>query len=91
MARRRPAQRSRQPQTLLTVHPHAAGMDIGSRFHVVAVSPDRVAEPVRTYESFTAALHRMADWLVELGITTVAMASTGVSWSQPSQFWRPAG
>jgi transposase len=55
-------------------------MDIGSRFHVVAVPPDRAAEPVRTFESFTADLHRMADWLVELGITTVAMESTGVYW-----------
>jgi transposase len=55
-------------------------MDIGSRFHVVAVSPDRTTEPVRTFESFTADLHRMADWLVELGITTVAMESTGVYW-----------
>jgi len=48
MARRRPTKRTRQPQTLLTVHPHAAGMDIGARFHVVAVAPDRAAEPVRT-------------------------------------------
>ena len=73
MARRRPAKGTRQQQTLLTVHPHAAGMDIGSRFHVVAVPPDRSPEPVRTVESFTADLHRMVDWLVELGITTVAM------------------
>jgi transposase len=79
MARRRPAKSTRQ-QTLLTVHPHAAGMDIGSRFHVVAVPPDRSPEPVRTFESFTADLHRMVDWLVELGITTVAMESTGVYW-----------
>jgi hypothetical protein len=80
MARRRPAKRTRQQPTLLTVHPHAAGMDIGSRFHVVAVSPDCTTAPVCTFESFTADLHRMADWLVDLGITTVAMASTGVYW-----------
>jgi transposase len=55
-------------------------MDSGARFHVVAVPPDRSPEPVRTFESFTADLHRMADWLVELGITTVAMDSTGVYW-----------
>jgi transposase len=36
---------------------------------------------VSTYESLTADLHRMADWLVALGITTVAMESTGVYWS----------
>ena len=48
MARRRPAKSPRQ-QTLRTVHPHAAGLDIGSRFHVVAVPPDRSPEPVRTF------------------------------------------
>ena len=77
MARRRPAQSTRRQQPLLTVHPHAAGLDSGSRFHGVAVPPDRSAEPVRTDESFTAALHRMADGLVDLGITTVALESSG--------------
>jgi transposase len=62
------------------VHPAAAGIDIGARFHVVAVPPDLSPEPIRTYESFTKDLHRMADWLVELGITTVAMESTGIYW-----------
>ena len=38
------------------------------------------AEPVRTYQSFTDDLHQMADWLVDLGITTVAMESTGIYW-----------
>jgi hypothetical protein len=53
---------------------------MGSRFHVVAVSPARAAEPVRTFESFPADLHRMADWFVDLGIPTVARASTGGAW-----------
>ena len=50
MARRRPAKSTRQ-QMLLTVHPHEAGMDIGARFHMVAVPPDRSPEPVRTSPS----------------------------------------
>ena len=53
---------------------------MGSRFHVVAVAPDRDAEPVRTFQSFTQDLHRLADWLKTVGITTVAMESTGVYW-----------
>jgi hypothetical protein len=32
------------------VHPHAAGVDIGAEFHVVAVPPDADAEPVRTFQ-----------------------------------------
>lgn len=35
------------------VHSHAAGVDIGAKFHVVAVPPDADAEPIRTFQSFT--------------------------------------
>jgi hypothetical protein len=35
---------------------------------------------VRTSRSFTDDLHQLADWLVELGVTTVAMESTGIDW-----------
>jgi transposase len=31
-----------KPAGLPIIHPFAAGIDIGSRFHVVAVSPDLV-------------------------------------------------
>ncbi|MGK6945350.1 hypothetical protein MMK77_00002075 [Citrobacter freundii] len=48
------------------IHPHAAGVDIGAEFHVVAVPPDADAEPVRTFQSFTGDLHRMSDWLKNL-------------------------
>lgn len=66
--------------SLKTVHRHAAGLDVGSTFHVVAVAPDRDEEPVRTFRSFTADLHALADWLTTAGIETVAMESTGVYW-----------
>jgi transposase len=65
---------------LSTVHASAAGLDVGSTFHVVAVPPDRAEEPVRTFRSFTGDLHRLADWLTDVGITTIAMESTGVYW-----------
>lgn len=62
------------------INEKAAAIDIGSRFHVVAVPPILSAEPVQTFQAFTADLQRMANWLVALGITTVAMESTGVYW-----------
>jgi transposase len=62
------------------VHPHAAGIDIGATFHVVAVSPESDATPVREFKSFTTDLHRLSRWLREVGVTTVAMESTGVYW-----------
>ena len=65
---------------LALTHPNAAGIDIGSASHFVAVPPDRDDEPVREFRSFTADLERLADWLGECGIDTVAMESTGVYW-----------
>src|SRR3546814_12865161 len=58
----------------------AAGIDVGSRSHFVAVPEDLDAEPVREFAAFAGDLHRLADWLVSLGIGTVAMESTGVYW-----------
>jgi transposase len=72
-------QHSKKPAFSL-VNPHAAGIDIGSQFHVVAVSAERDQEPVRTFRSFTGDLYRLANWLKDIGITTVAMESTGVYW-----------
>lgn len=70
--------KSRQPLSL--THPNAAGIDIGSASHFVAVPPDRDDQPVREFASFTADLHRLADWLDACGVDTVAMESTGVYW-----------
>ncbi len=55
------------------VHPAAAAIDIGATMHVPAVGSNRDKEPVRTFRTFTADLHRLADWFSEYGIKTVAM------------------
>src|SRR4029453_6658701 len=65
---------------LEVVHPHTAGIDVGNESHFVAVRPDSDPEPVREFGSWTAALHRMADWLQTLGVKDVVMQSTGVYW-----------
>jgi transposase len=70
--------RSRKP--LSRINAHAAGIDIGSTMHVVAVAEGQDPEPVRTFRSFTCDLQALADWLREVGITTVAMESTSVYW-----------
>ena len=53
---------------------------LGAREMYVAVPPDRDPEPVRVFPTFTCDLEALADWLMECGITTVAMESTGVYW-----------
>ena len=75
-----PKSKKRRTPRFTPVNTNAAGIDIGSRFHVAAVGADRDEEPVRTFTSFTGELHRLADWLQELGVTTVAMESTSVYW-----------
>jgi transposase len=73
--------RVRRSRPLLErVNANAAGIDCGSESHYVAVPPDRDPEPVRCFKTFTDGLHRLADWLVACGVTTVAMEATGVYW-----------
>src|SRR5215212_3667688 len=68
------------PAQLQHVNLHAAGIDIGAAAHFVAVPPDRDPQPVRQFGTFTADLHRLADWLTACGVDTVVMESTGVYW-----------
>ena len=65
---------------LQVYHPHAAGIDIGEAEHWVAVPPGCDPQPVRRFGTFTADLDALADWLIDCGVTTVAMESTGVYW-----------
>jgi transposase len=69
-----------QEQELQLINPNAAGIDIGSEYHFVAVPRDRDDKPVRRFACFTSDLHCLAKWLKACRITTVAMESTGVYW-----------
>ena len=68
------------PAGLSQVNLNAAGIDVGASSHFVAVPEDRWEPPVREFHAYTADLYRLADWLAECGIKTVAMESTGVYW-----------
>lgn len=61
-------------------HPNAAGIDVGSNKHYVAVPVDRDKDPVKSFSGFTQDLHQMAQWLIACKIDTVAMESTGSYW-----------
>lgn len=77
------AHRSVVPSTegFVVVHPRAAGIDVGNAAHWVAVPPDSPGgQSVRRFGTFTADLHAIADWLIQCGVTTVALESTGVYW-----------
>ena len=80
MAATRARPQRRQLEEFACVHPNAAGLDIGSETIVAAVPPDRDDQAVRAFATFTPDLHALVAWLLECGIDTVAMESTGVYW-----------
>ncbi|MEZ7137460.1 IS110 family transposase, partial [Komagataeibacter sp. SM21] len=58
----------------------AAAIDIGSRMHMAAVSPEATKDPIRSFGTFTSDLHALAEWFKACKVTSVAMESTGVYW-----------
>ena len=78
--KRKARNKKRLQEHLEQVNLYAAGIDIGSTSHFVAVPPSLDDRPVREYSCFTSDLEHMADWLKDVGITTIAMESTGVYW-----------
>jgi len=62
------------------VNPNAAGIDISTKEHYVAVPEGRSKQDVRCFKSFTRDLHELATWLKECKVDTIAMESTGVYW-----------
>lgn len=63
-------------KNLEIVHPHAAGIDIGSRSFFVDAGDDEV----KVFPTYTEGCLALRDYLMSKGITTVAMESTGVYW-----------
>lgn len=60
------------------INPKAAGIDIGSRSHFVAVGQG--AEDVKEFGVYNEDLKAIANWLKENKVDTVAMESTGTYW-----------
>jgi len=77
-----------------TVHPHAAGIDLGNAAHFVCVPADSVPagqSPVRQFGVFNPQLDEMVEWLKQCQVQTVAMESTGVMWIPVFQKLETAG
>lgn len=72
--------KSKNLDALEQINLNAAGIDIGAEEVYVAVPQGRGDQDVRSFPTFTADLHRLADWLVVCGIETVAMEATGIYW-----------
>jgi transposase len=69
-------------EALPVQHPHAAGIDIGSRSHWVCVgfTTDAASCLIREFPAHTAGLQAIAAFLREHQVTSVALESTGIYW-----------
>lgn len=56
------------------------GLDVHKKVIVATVEGTGIARETREFESTTRSLTELKEWLLELGVTHVAMESTGVYW-----------
>jgi hypothetical protein len=66
---------SNKTVSLEVVNPNAAGIDIGSRSHWVAVGQD--SQDVKEFGVYTDDYKAMAKWLHRHNVSTITMESTG--------------
>jgi transposase len=71
------------------VNRYAAGIDVGSRFHYVAIGQN--PEQVRKFGVYNEDLKELLEWLKENNISTIAMESTGTYWQSLFSFLQEAG
>jgi len=68
------------------LRPKVAGIDLASEIHwVCAPTVDGSGREVEKFGATTPELERMAQWLKERGVESVAMESTGVYWIAPHE------
>ena len=70
--------RSKKSIKMQVVNPNAAGIDVGSKSHYVAIGQG--LDHVMEFGVFSSDLKELVQWLVENNIDTVAMESTGDYW-----------
>ena len=71
--------------------PDSAGVDIGANEIWVAVPAERTEKSLRRFDAFTQDLKALVKWLLDCGVRSVAMESTGVYWIPLFQLLEDAG
>jgi len=74
-------EKEKKYEKMAVVHPHAAGIDIGSKSHWVATGQNK--EDVKEFGVYTEDLHAICQHLKDRNVTDVAMESTGNYWKAP--------
>lgn len=85
--------KTRQPQevTFEEVVACGCGLDVHKKEIVATVSGTSIESETRTFQSTTRSLTELKEWLLALGVTHVAMESTGVYWKPVMNILEPGG
>lgn len=67
------------------------GLDIHKKEIVATVDGEGISRETRKYSSTTRSLRSLKEWLLEIGVTHVAMESTGVYWKPVLNILEPGG
>ena len=70
--------KEQQYEQMPVLNLNAAGIDVGSREHYVAIGQGR--EHIKKFGVYTSDLLDLCQWLIANGVTTVALESTGSYW-----------
>lgn len=84
-------QKQSQEITFEEVVERGCGLDVHKKAIVATVSGTGIESETRTFQSTTRSLTELKEWLLALGVTHVAMESTGVYWKPVLNILEPGG
>ena len=67
------------------------GLDVHQKVVVATIDGEGIKRATREFGTFTSSLTELRDWLLDHGITHVAMESTGVYWKPVYHILEPTG
>jgi len=89
--KRSPRNQKQNKRVLEQINHNAAGADMGSDSIWICVGEHASNEPVRRFGTTTAELRASAEWMVSVGVDTVALEATGVYWVAAYEIYQEYG
>ncbi len=83
--------KQQQEVSFAEVVERGCGLDVHKKEIVATVAGSGIKSETRSFQSTTRSLTELKDWLLELGVTHVAMESTGVYWKPVMNILEPGG
>lgn len=83
------AKQEEQQVSFSEVVERGCGPDVHKKEIVATVAGSGIKTETRSYQSTTRSLTELKDWLLELGVTHIAMECTGVYWKPVMNILEP--